>query len=53
MNRIYGKSKNWIRTYRNTMAQMLGYRTMDGKYWIDIDENATYVSCFLHSESAV
>jgi hypothetical protein len=53
MNRIYGKSNNYIRTYRNVMAQMLDYRIMDGKNWIDISDDTTYVSCFMHSESAV
>lgn len=54
MNRIYGKTNNYIRTKRDTMSQMLDYRVMDGKNWLDLDEDGnTYVSCFLHSESSV
>lgn len=54
MNRIYGKSNNWIRTYRNVMAQMLDYRIMGAKNWLMIDDApASYVGCFMHSESTV
>jgi hypothetical protein len=50
-NRIYGKSNNVLKTYRDTMGQMINTRTLNAIDYLMFTTSATYCDMITYSES--